>query len=727
MLMKNDKFQRVQTERILEWRESLATLPDNHFFELMRMYLGEIKTPYNKQKLTEELAAFLRRTENRQILVKLLDDTDMQIITAVAMIPDASQERLTAFFSGTYSFASLYERLLNLEERLILFRCRVDGLQKVVIRMNPLLDDVLQPFVDSTRLLPPAVYAERFGSVPCFLSPQLIVSFLAFIAATPDVCKADGEFKKRSAAVLHELFPGKTGNLQLLVTAFINLGLVRENDSGLCVDYQRCAAFAGMDEAAQYAYLCAASCGRFSREGLRSQAQFLLDCAASIPAQGYTRPVLQRLGMLVYTRSSEESCMPPVSPSGRFSQIVERYRTQEPDRENMTAVSGSIVERLIDSAVKFGVFSVSGRTGKGESILTTASRLCGVEVPADSTNVLSIDAGFTVTLMPGLPLSELLPLVRFMTIIHYDSVAEFEIGRKSVVKAFDAGMTPDTIVAQLAAHTQYGVPQNLKISIEEWFRAYNSAALYNGFVLKVDPSNALLSAQNPLLAPHIKVRLAPGIYLLDVTSMEEAAELTGSCGIDFIGRVKTVDRNMPATTFPPLSGGRNSLAQYGESSMQRKTVFESGNSESKAAFFSGMIGRLRDMHLDEELEQGLVSRIRRRIVLNASQLRPDSIRIERNEAGGMDFIGKVRLIERTIAASGMIEMEFGAAGAAGTAPLCILGTPLEIEKQAGDALVRLRLEPERNEKTFSIGQASLVKRIRGSIFEEKPEKNKVGI
>ena len=36
-------------QNVLLWRNALTKLPDNHFFELMRIYLGEIKTPYKKQ------------------------------------------------------------------------------------------------------------------------------------------------------------------------------------------------------------------------------------------------------------------------------------------------------------------------------------------------------------------------------------------------------------------------------------------------------------------------------------------------------------------------------------------------------------------------------------------------------------------------------------------------------------------------------------------------------
>ncbi len=69
--------QKASVAEIVQWRESVATLPDTHFFEIIRMYLGEVKTPYNKQKLIEELSSFLRREENKKVIISLLSEQDI--------------------------------------------------------------------------------------------------------------------------------------------------------------------------------------------------------------------------------------------------------------------------------------------------------------------------------------------------------------------------------------------------------------------------------------------------------------------------------------------------------------------------------------------------------------------------------------------------------------------------------------------------------------------------
>ena len=253
-----------KVQRIIAWRENFATLPDNHFFELIRMYLGEIHTPFNKSKLVEELGAFLRKEENRKTIVSLLSESDIQIIAAVWCIPNATQEKVAAFFAGSYNFAAIYERLLNLEERLILYRHGDKQTGKTIISVNPMLEDVLQPFLTRSALFPPAVCQEPNSLQPQPVSPELLAAFVSFVFSNPDLCKADGSFKKRTVAALETLFPDKTELLHCVTLGFLNLSILKEDDTGFVLDRSKLDQFAALDEITQYTLLCVASQGRFS-------------------------------------------------------------------------------------------------------------------------------------------------------------------------------------------------------------------------------------------------------------------------------------------------------------------------------------------------------------------------------------------------------------------------------------------------------------------------------
>ena len=49
---------------IAAWEQSISSLSDSRFFDIMRLYLGEIETPYNKQRLIEQLAGFIKNPVN---------------------------------------------------------------------------------------------------------------------------------------------------------------------------------------------------------------------------------------------------------------------------------------------------------------------------------------------------------------------------------------------------------------------------------------------------------------------------------------------------------------------------------------------------------------------------------------------------------------------------------------------------------------------------------------
>ena len=120
MIERNNK--NIQAQKVLDWREYLSIMDNQQFFSLMHLYIGEVKTPYNKQNLIEQLSSFIRKEENQNLIFNLLSENDILILSAIHFIPNITQEKLSSFFSGTFNFATLYEILLNLEERLLIFK-----------------------------------------------------------------------------------------------------------------------------------------------------------------------------------------------------------------------------------------------------------------------------------------------------------------------------------------------------------------------------------------------------------------------------------------------------------------------------------------------------------------------------------------------------------------------------------------------------------------------------
>ncbi|MBQ1643737.1 MAG: hypothetical protein II103_04310, partial [Treponema sp.] len=143
-----------KVQRIIDWRESMSVMDEEMFFDIMRMYLGELKTPYNKQKLIEGLSSFLRKKENRDTLVSLLGSSDLKILTIVKNIHACTEEKIFSFMEGNLqpSKQDLHEHIINLHERLVLFTFADKSSAASELRINPMLEVDLLPLLQTEIL-----------------------------------------------------------------------------------------------------------------------------------------------------------------------------------------------------------------------------------------------------------------------------------------------------------------------------------------------------------------------------------------------------------------------------------------------------------------------------------------------------------------------------------------------------------------------------------------------
>ena len=691
MLNESDKKRRTAL-----WQASLAMLPDSRFFDMLRAYLGKIKTPYNKQNLIEQLSSFFCREQNRKNLLTLLDDFDEKIIAALILVPEATQKKLSDFFSGEYVSSEIAARISNLTDRLIIYKDESDKDCSERLYINPLLEDLLAPRIDIARIIPEAQYASRTEGGSFSISPEFIAAVISYIAERPDLCKADGSLKKIDAARLETVFACGTAPVQTLITALLNLSLVKRDESGISVDYARSLSFAELSAKKQYAYLAAASSASLDREGLRSYAELVLDISASVPDSGLTKRVLLRCMSLLGSSVREQR---------RFRALIDRSHGKGAAESDVRPP----FERIVDAAETFGLFTVAGKTKEGDAIYRVGKTLSDEEKADTNTRFLSINSGFTVTLLPGLPLKALLPLSIFLRVVNFDTTVEFEIDKASVIRAFDFGYTAETICSLLEKYASHGIPQNLRVSIEDWQQLYSSAVLYKGYVLKLDEKNSKLIEKNPKAARFIQTKLAEGVYLLNIRSDEDAAAFGKEAGFDCIGKIKTDAADRTPPSFPPIGSGEDRFKDVRKKNACRP------EKKQRDKLLTDLHRALASLDLSKAQKENLSARIDSKIILSAEQLGKDTVRSESAEAGGMDFLGKVRLVESAIASGDMIEVRMPKTD--GSAKLeTILCTPLSLSKASGDAETTVRIEATKKTATLSVGRAANIKLIKTSIF-----------
>ena len=698
----------MNENEISDWQEAFSSLPDKQFFNTVRLYLGEIKTPYNKQRLTEQLAAFIRKPENLTSLLTLLDVFDIKILTAISLIPNATQESLIDFFHGEYSIAELYAEIINLTERLLIYRQKAPYSDKEYIRINPLIHQNLLPYLDSSLIFPEYTASQLSTDDIFVLTPNLLAAFISYVRIKGISCKADGTIKKNDKKHLTEIFPSKDNFIQLLMNAFVNLSLVFEDAqiNSYVLDSARMKKFAELPEHQQYALLCAAAVSRFSRDGLKKEAQLLIDCLSSIPETGCPIETILRLAFLAGSTSQNESTS---AKKSRFSRILEAARQEAGADPSQNA---ELLDRMLECAIEFGLIQKVGKTDDGVELYRSAKEVASFySTTGDGEGgpkVVNIDSTFTVTLMPGLSLKELLPLTDFMFIRKFGVVAEFEITRQSVSQGFDEELTPESLFERLEKYSYYQLPQNLKINITEWYNSYSSAKLYYGYILKVTENNISLAENNPNIQKYIKEKLADGIYLLNLPAGTEISTFIEESSLDFMGNVKTSVTKSEYSGFPLLRSGHMILT--GSNTLAKTETKKTSIAEADKILKS-LKASLKTLEMDKTLKESLEHRISNRLILSEAQLKNASIRTEILEADGMDFAGKVHLIEAAVKEEDMMEIRLPSPDGKGGF-FTILGMPLGISKQPGEAIVRFQVEPTKNIENLLVSRITHIRRLR---------------
>ena len=395
-----------------------------------------------------------------------------------------------------------------------------------------------------------------------------------------------------------------------------------------------------------------------------------------------------------------------------FSRILEARTRSLSDAK----ITSGTADAVIDSAIEFGLFVPYG-TDEGGEVMYVRSGIMQENEPQSSGSkrgLLNINAGTSITVMPGLSLTELIPLVSFMDVTASSTVTEFEVTRKSVSRAFDKNSTPSDIYALLSCYSAYEIPQSLQMNIEEWYSSYSSAILYKGYVLKVNEKSARVVENSPGIAPYIQAKLADGIYVMNIPLDDDAEKFIRSCGLDFMGTVRTPKRTDDVIDFPVLRSGRNVLA--GRFVTEEQMDCGAEKTEDGAKIKEGFYKKLDELELTEQQRECLAMRIERNVIVTEEQLKPETVRLEILEIDGMNYAGKLRLIENTIDSGDSIELTVPADNDPSRL-LVYLGKPLMISKHTNDALVRMQLEPDNEIRFFSVSRANKVKIIRTSVFK----------
>ena len=109
------------------WKKYILSLPEQVFFDIVRNYLGDVRTPFNKHDLVNKLTVFLTKDTTVEKVISLIDRADAEILTAISVLESPTVKELYRVFENKKNFYDFYLNLLNLEERMIIYRDEKGG------------------------------------------------------------------------------------------------------------------------------------------------------------------------------------------------------------------------------------------------------------------------------------------------------------------------------------------------------------------------------------------------------------------------------------------------------------------------------------------------------------------------------------------------------------------------------------------------------------------------
>lgn len=729
---------------IREWETALLTLPEELFFSLVRSVFGSIKTPFSKQRLVDDLKAFLSNEENRKALEAYIDEKDAFLIASVAVLRNPTEQELADFIGGELN-GNIHAFLINMEERLIVYRFKKGRI--AYIALNPLLEGVLSKFTQNTRRLFPRVSrVNRMEEEPeaylSLIDDRFIATGFSF------ALEKEGASKNRYGLRKNGFGANKTGfphAVQYCTGALRVLDLLHADDAKpeerLDVNEWNLERFGKLSprERLEYyvtgVYLYQHKTGslqrRFNEFNAFHQGQiktiaafvhqfldfFDGDCQdGRCGAVWYPRITLQRIAILLQRRGlgADQDRSVSLPNLEALLSCLEATGILISDKSSLRRINPAVFREERRLREKNG-----GANGENSSRERQA--------------VLTMDTEFSCILYPGIDFNDALNLAFFSEVCEMGAVVRFELTRESVVRGFDRGIRADAMIRLLNRLSDDQVSPNLRYCLNDWESRRRSVSLHHGLVLCLDEDRRYLAEIEPFSRLIAQV-LAPGVYLLYNTERSEVVGALRHVGIDIVaqntrratgvngvfGVYASDDYEM---RFPALASSDLSPLLIGETEAEEDAL--PLQPEQAALYLERFRRALDNSAVPKSKRDELNVHIENRLILNEEQLSEDCVSYKKMEAHLLDQAGKISIIRDAIAAKSAVDVRWitmdkkrektGQGGLEHHAERHAAGIPQKLEKSEGKRM--LFLETQEGEIHIPLRKILCIRKMKKSIFE----------
>ena len=658
--------------KIDEWKKIILSINDNSFFDLMRNYLGRIETPFNKQDLINRLVFFFNRDQIKETILDILDVHDASLLTAIYLLNGPFDVQLQSLFTH-WTYLDLHNRIQNLEERFLIYK------KDESFYITPIFEELFLEKIISPTLLIDIREAEKTFDPHPWLNDSLMFALISFIQTNKNLIKIDGSIKKRGISELENIFPtlfsGEEGLLrfELCTSVLTNLNLIHNNDGLMFTDFNQWNRIASLSEFERYSLYYGAALAKNSNQ-VQLFAGFFTNTFNQFPRGLEIQKSSLNCFYKLYSESKTDNF--PLFQLNKTTEILK------------------LLHLLIEN----------------DEHLKINNSLTFDNTEVHSEPVLVIQPNFEITVKPFINLKDSMDLATAMDLKKYDLFSHFTLTRESFLRAYDKGIKSEEIMAKMEELSGKEVPQNIRVSLKDWEEDHKKVKLYSGVVLKVSEDKQMLIDNTDFLNPYIQEVLAPGVYLLDQSQERLWMEALGELSISPLPALKDSIEIQSSENQSDLLFSQPEQSSSLEQLWQVNQINEENTINSHIL---ELLQKLESSGIKGDEKKEIEARIKRKLIIMESQINSGIIRPEITEAKGMNFQGKVRLIESALTnRSDRLELShYTNAGI-----ITILVQPVELLKEDKERTLIGKVLPDDEVMKIKVSKISKVKKIRSSLF-----------
>jgi len=689
-LQEEDKQRNIE-----RWKKSIRELPEELFFSIMRTYLGRLSTPFHKHKLAERLAAFLSKEETIRRIIKLVDEDDARILTAVDLLAGAGGGELYRLLEDEYDYFTFYAHLLNLQERLLLYSETETG----ALHLTPQLSSVLREEVLSTALLFPVrrsaggrdLSTGLSGDAP-WLREELIWALAAFFRRNPAPFKHDGELRKKRREEIVQVFPALGGEegeerTQLLLKAVFRLRFFHRRNSRVDIDHERLEFFTELPRRSRHLFLWA---------------------AAVLPAEEPFREITLCARVIGDVLEA--------FPQGELAEHhLRRLITLLTYRHRGSMESRSVTPEKLRAA---GLIGGQGQWYRRIPLSVSLDENEEVQQP------LILHSDFTATTATPLPFSAGLFLADLFELRTFTVYPQIELTKNSFTACRMHFDSFEQFISRMEELSSSSLPPNIRSSLNNWEQNYSGVSLTRGIVLRIDTGRKHLVEHNEALNDYMLEVLGEGTYLFRDDAPETLLQLLSEAGVDPLPPIGPQPNRHTfehpgsdrSGDFPPVEA-EETLELNIDQTLPKLQSDELHKEREQ------LMQRIDSLSVDQSTREALERLVQRKVIIFSSQIRSDLQSQKMSEARGIDYAGKVRVVEETMNSNWDV-LEVVERDAQGE-PIRHLLRPVKLQKMGNDLLLIGREFPEMEEVQLRVRKLSYVRRWRNSLIispEESPRR-----